>query len=132
MLNKVLKGFLIFLEIIWINWPLIPQWLKADFFNFLIHELTSKGLVLIISKTGISSIFSSSGASSSNEESEDLFVKKVLKIVTFSSSLLTTLSFSTKGGIEECLFFLVSLSKISNFFFAVSSGFLSVAFIVLK
>ena len=86
----------------------MPQWLKADFFSFLMHALISKGLVFITSKSGTSN-FSKSGASSSKDSRELFSAKNWLNILLFSVALFTTFSFSTIGGMLECLNYLVDL-----------------------
>ena len=104
------------------NWELSPQWLKAAFLRVFINLLTSNGLVLRTLSSGTSSNLSSSGGSSSAVGRVDFSEKNLLKILVFSFSQTIISSFSESGGIEECLFFFVSLNKMSNFFFAVNLG----------
>ena len=74
---------------------------------------------------------SSTGGSSSALGRVDLLSKNLLNILAFSVLSWTTLSRSTRGGIAECLFFLVNLSKIPNFFLAEMSLLWSVELIEL-
>ena len=93
----------------------MPQWLKADFFSFLMHALISKGLVFITSKSGTSN-FSKSGASSSKDSRELFSAKNWLNILLFSVALFTTFSFSTIGGMLECLNFYAVQLQVENYY----------------